>query len=211
MLMGIIAVLLVLFFILLVIVVFRSQKTEDNEKIKPTEDAKTAEIHSTEIETAIPWQEINHTIKKSRQPELDISAEVPPRYKKTRYFFTYQERIFYQLLSQSVGGKYVIFAQVRMADVLYLANEPINRKIYNNNIRCRHFDYVLCEPQKYKPVLAIELDDSSHQKYDRKASDKFKNAACQSARLALLRIKLPYSYSPLELFELVENKISGEK
>ena len=153
------------------------------------------------------WSKISQNLSTPISPELEIGTQESPRFQKKEYFFSYQERKFFENLSASVDGVYQIFAKVRMADVLFLANEPTRRKYYNSHIRCRHFDYLLCEPSKQKPVIAIELDDSSHRRYDRKASDEFKDKACSTARLPLLRIKLPYKYSHEELLNLIQAKI----
>jgi Na+-transporting methylmalonyl-CoA/oxaloacetate decarboxylase gamma subunit len=166
----------------------------------------------TDEEELLPksaWEKINSTLSKAFSPELEMGTNESPRYKKVSHLFTIPEREFYEFLCESVGDKYRVFAKVRMADVMYLENEPVDKKYFRNHIRCRHFDFVLCEPLQQRPVIAIELDDSSHQRYDRKASDDFKNMACQTAKFPLLRIKLPYKYSKDEFLHLIQTRVEN--
>ncbi|MCI0475261.1 MAG: DUF2726 domain-containing protein, partial [Anaerolineales bacterium] len=112
------------------------------------------------------------------EPELGLASGEPPKYQQRDSLFTYRERVFFKALIEDVGGRYVVFAKVRLGDVLFLANEPADRKYHNNQILCKHLDFVLCERGTYKPLLAIELDDSSHDKYDHRERDEFKEKVC---------------------------------
>lgn len=128
---GVVVVLFIIAFVLLLIVSSRSQKGKQDKKDEQVDSTKISPKYryTERDDKAKPWQNINRDIKASQHSELEISAEVPPRYKITRYFFSYQERIFYQLLSQAVDEKYAIFAQVRMAACHILgkrANEQKN-------------------------------------------------------------------------------------
>ncbi len=141
------------------------------------------------------------------EPELEFESSEQPQYRKKDHLFTYQERKFYERLMAEVGNEYQVFAKVRMADVLWLANEPANRKFHNNQIQCKHLDFVLCDKKHLKPVLALELDDSSHNKFNRRESDEFKQQACETAGLPLVRVKVQQSYSSDEIGELIRSKI----
>ena len=139
-------------------------------------------------------------------PELELEADEEPRYQKKRYFFTYQERRFFEILKKIVGEHFQIFAQVRIGDVIFVANEPTNKKIYNNHLWCRHLDFLLCDHKKKRPLLAIELDDSSHKNYYRKENDEFKDKVCESAGLPLLRFKVSQSYSEQEILAAIQRE-----
>lgn len=140
-------------------------------------------------------------------PELEMGADEKPIYQKKRYFFTYQERRFFETLENVVGERFQIFAKVRMADIMWIANEPYNKRTYNNHLRCRHLDFLLCDPNKKQPLLAIELDDSSHENYYRKESDEFKTTACKSAGLHLIRFEVSQRYSEQEILNAIQNKL----
>ncbi len=55
-------------------------------------------------------------------------------------------------------------------------------------IQLMHFDYVLVDANSFRPLLAIELQDSSHKTSHAKSRDAKKKAACDVANFPLIRI-----------------------
>ncbi|MCX6029739.1 MAG: DUF2726 domain-containing protein [Chloroflexi bacterium] len=145
------------------------------------------------------------------EPEFELVSGEPPRYQQRESLFTYRERVFFQALLEDISGQYVVFAKVRLGDVLFLANEPGNRKYHNNQIQCKHLDFVLCARGTYKPLLAIELDDSSHDKYDHRERDEFKDKICADAGLKLWRERIKPMYPKGFIGERVRGKIEGRE
>ena len=144
-------------------------------------------------------------------PELRMASSEPPRYRKSKSLFSYREQVFYRALVGAVKDEYGIFAKVRMADFVFLVNEPVDRKSHLNQILCKHVDFLLCAREELKPVLAIELDDSSHRsKYDRHVSDEFKMATFEAIGLPLLRVELQQQYSLPELRDRIQATIRGD-
>jgi len=139
--------------------------------------------------------------------ELGMSSAEPPQYHKYKSLFTYREQAFYRALRISVGSEYLIFGKVRLGDLIWLANEPENRKFHSNQIQCKHVDYVLCHKVSFEPMLVIELDDSSHAKPEQQERDKVKDATLASAGLPLLRVELQGRYETKDLRELIKNKL----
>jgi len=84
---------------------------------------------------------------------------------------------------------------------------PFNRKYHNNQIQCKHFDFVLCDKAFLKPALILELDDSSHDKFNRQESDEFKQQVCEMVGLPLVRVKVQQSYSSDEIDQLIRGEI----
>ncbi len=143
------------------------------------------------------------------EPELGLAAAVPPEYRQRESLFTYRERAFFKALIEDVGGQYSVFAKVRLADILWLANEPENRKYHSNQLHCKHFDFLLCEKGTYKPLLVIELDDSSHDKYEHRERDEFKDKVCAETRLKLWRPRVQQTYPKGFIAEQVRRQIQG--
>jgi hypothetical protein len=136
---------------------------------------------------------------------------VKPEYHKSNSLMTFQERKFYRtVLLKELGSHYVIFSKVRLGDLIWIANEPTDRKLYNNQIQCKHIDFVLCNKSTLEPVLALELDDSSHDKYDRRESDQIKNHVCAEANLPLLRVKVVYTYDSAMIAEEIRSRIQAQ-
>ena len=131
---------------------------------------------------------------------LFLRKKSPLKYKRVKNIFTPAEKKFYHALKSAVGEHFFIFAKVRAADVLL----PVSAKDRSrwrsafNKVACKHFDYVLCD-ENLRIVAAIELDDASHSRKDRKDRDDFIDWACKSAGFLLLRITPKKEYNPSDI------------
>jgi hypothetical protein len=127
-------------------------------------------------------------------------AGPPPAYRR-RDFLSKAERSFYRVLQQAVGRGGVVFAKVRLADLLAPAggfgNEGYQAAF--NRISAKHVDFVICGPEDLVPRLAIELDDASHRQATRQERDAFIDAACRTAGLPLMRIPAQRDYAMQQL------------
>lgn len=119
-----------------------------------------------------------------------------PAYDLVPSLLTPAERSFYGVLLGTVQGRLTIFAKVRLADVLKPAAKG---QVALNRVIQKHLDFVLCSPPDLRPVLAIELDDSSHGRADRRTRDNFLNAACASAGFPLVRIPARRGYTAADI------------
>jgi ssDNA-binding Zn-finger/Zn-ribbon topoisomerase 1 len=123
------------------------------------------------------------------------------QYRKKETLFTQAEQKFLAALEEAVKGKYRIFGMVRVADVI----EPIARSNTSvrqtafNRIQAKHFDFVICDPTDLRVVAAVELDDSSHARRNRRDRDDFLNQACKSAGLSLLRFPAKANYDAADI------------
>lgn len=122
-------------------------------------------------------------------------------YQKNDYLLSKAERSFFGVLQQAAADNYLVFAKVRVADVL----APMNTKDRStwqkafNAISAKHFDFILCEPGDCSIQFAVELDDASHNTKKAQKRDGFLNEACNSAGLELIRVKASNSYSISEI------------
>ena len=96
---------------------------------------------------------------------------------------------------------------VRLADLVYIERGTEKRQSYFNRIQSKHIDFVLCDRNDIKPILAIELDDSSHRRADRIARDEFVDNALAQAGLPLLRVPVRANYDPAELRNQIQDAI----
>ena len=129
-------------------------------------------------------------------------------YSRRPSLLTANELGFYHALARAVAGRYAVFAQVRLADVIQVSDGVMasEYRARFNRIACKHADFVLCDPQTLAVVGVIELDDRSHQRADRQERDAFFDAALQSAGVRLLRVparSLRRSYQPSAIEELI--------
>lgn len=116
-------------------------------------------------------------------------------YLKKDSLLTEAEKRFYLVLSEIIGNDYLIFSKVRLADLLYLPKmNNSDYYHYQNKIQSKHVDFLICDKENIKPLLIIELDDSSHLKIDRILRDTLVDKIFENAQMPILRIKNATSY-----------------
>ncbi len=98
----------------------------------------------------------------------------------------------------AVGNEYLIALKVRVADVLHCSASAWDEG-FGHLIARHHLDFVLCDPRSTEVVVAIELDDRSHDQPRRQRRDSFLNDAFKAARLRLVRIKAAARYRTRDL------------
>ena len=135
------------------------------------------------------------------------TAEFP--YQREDSLLTEAERSFFGVLQQVAGAQFLIFAKVRLADLVSVRRGAKSWQSHFSRIKSKHIDFVLCDPQAVRPILAIELDDSSHGRSDRRARDDFVDAALAAAGLPLLRVVASSQYNAGELAREIQDKIGG--
>jgi len=123
-------------------------------------------------------------------------------YRASTSLLTPAEVSFYHVLRQALPDGLVLCPQVRLADVLFVTEMQRNFA-YFSRISQKHIDLVVCDAQTLKPLVAIELDDGSHQSRKRRDRDEFVNKACAAAGLPLLRFAVQHAYQPAELRERI--------
>jgi len=124
-------------------------------------------------------------------------------YRRRDDFLSAAERSFYGVLLSVLAGKAVVFAKVRVADLLYVPRGAGSLG-FQNRISAKHVDFVLCAPDTLQPLAALELDDASHARSERGERDDFLNAAFQAAGLPLLRFAAQRQYDPRQLMSALE-------
>lgn len=112
------------------------------------------------------------------------------QYKKRAYFFTKNELKFYcELVKETTDLNLVLFAKVRLADIIEPKEKGKQWQSQFNRIKSKHVDFVLCDLPSVKPVLVIELDDSSHDRPDRLERDSFVDKALSQARIPIIHTR----------------------
>jgi hypothetical protein len=121
---------------------------------------------------------------------------------------TAAEQKFYEALDAAIDGRLVILSKVRLADLFIVtsASRPARHRVFRS-IACKHVDFVLAEPENLRPIAAVELDDSSHQRADRRRRDQLLDDLFEKAEFPLLRFRTAASYSPRVIEERVEEVV----
>lgn len=140
---------------------------------------------------------ITFRVLQKRQARRKTPIGIPARsYRAAPSLLTPTEAHFYQTLREAVGPLAVIQCKVRLADLLIA---PPHDFAAFRRVSQKHVDFVLCERYTLKPLVAVELDDSSHKQASRVARDHFVDAAYASADLPLVHMPVRPSYSSAEM------------
>ena len=130
-------------------------------------------------------------------------------YRKTDHLLTPAERSFYEVLRRSIGDDLRLFVKVRLADLVWLPHDIENRQTHVNRVAAKHIDFVLCDPRTLAPVLAVELDDSSHAAQHRQQRDALVNEVLRTVGVPLLRVPVKRSYVPSEVADDIRSAMKG--
>ena len=108
----------------------------------------------------------------------------------------------------------LICCKVRLADLLNVtSSDPAERQKLFRRIAAKHVDFVLADPSDLEPFAVIELDDSSHDRSDRRERDLFVDRLFATVRFPIIRVKAAGRYNVRELKEKIEmaaKKRNGE-
>lgn len=135
-----------------------------------------------------------------------VSLNVDEYPYRRKSLLTKAETSFYHVLRQTVGDEYKIVCMVRLADIFEVQVEEGWRGHFNR-ISAKHIDFVLCDPQTMETVIAIELDDKSHQRKSRIERDRFIDDLFRRCEFPLLRVKCRATYSIKALRDLIQEAI----
>jgi hypothetical protein len=123
-------------------------------------------------------------------------------------FLSKAEASFFHVLKAMCGDDLVICPKVSLRDLFYVSRPDINIP-YLNKINQKHVDFLLCNPKTLRPIMAIELDDSSHSRLDRIERDAFVEQVFVVAHLPLVRIPVQHAYDIKELEATLRNALKG--
>jgi len=124
--------------------------------------------------------------------------------------FTPAERSFLTVLEAVLSSDVRVFGKVRLEDIIGVRSglERDERQAARNRITSKHVDFLLVRARDFAPLAGIELDDSSHERDDRKRRDEFVDAAFASASLPLLHVTAKKSYNPMELEAAIDKLLA---
>ena len=119
------------------------------------------------------------------------------------------ERSFLGVLDEAAPSDVRVLLKVRVADVLGVNKGEEKWRSHFNRLSAKHFDFVLADRDTLRPLMALELDDKSHDRPDRRTRDSFLDEACKAAGLPLIRVKAAASYRLADVRERLDAEIGG--
>ena len=99
------------------------------------------------------------------------------------------------MLEEAIGYRFDIMFQVPVAAILRPLRKDHWEK-HGRRVSQKSFDFVLVEKGTSLVRCAIELDDRTHERPDRRSRDQFLELACKRAGLPLVRVRVTGSYDP---------------
>lgn len=136
---------------------------------------------------------------------LQLNAKQIGRYKAKRTLLTEPEQVLFHRLRQAFPDWHV-FAQVSLNQLVAVAptvSDKRTRASLFNRINGKALDFVVCGADT-SPLLIVELDDSSHNRKDRRKADQQKDEALESAELRFVRVNVKKLPSTTELAAMLQ-------
>jgi very-short-patch-repair endonuclease len=154
-------------------------------------------------------------VREGAQLKLPWAPAGPPRklpvgypYERKDSFLTAAEISYYRILRMIFADQYLIFAQVRVLDLCTVLERQSNQAAFNRVDR-KVVDFVLCHPRTFKPMVAIELDDSTHDRAYRHQRDVFLEEVFRVIGMKLVRQRVRLEYSVAEVTQRVEAALAA--
>ena len=110
------------------------------------------------------------------------------RYNRKYVIMTEREQEFYKKLKLVCGDSILIFPQIHLSSLFFHNVKGQNFKLAFRFINRLSVDFVLVDSRNFKTLLAIELDDSTHNEKDRVKRDLIVNDIFKKANFPLLRV-----------------------
>ena len=110
------------------------------------------------------------------------------RYNRKYVIMTEREQEFYKKLKLVCGDSILIFPQIHLSSLFFHNVKGQNFKLAFRFINRLSVDFVLVDSRNFKTLLAIELDDSTHNEKDRIKRDLIVNDIFEKANFPLLRV-----------------------
>ncbi len=137
--------------------------------------------------------------------DQEPTKEVLP-YRQCDNFLSAAELAFFKVLCDAASSHYYVCTKVRIADLVSVVNRR-NNMGHANRIDRKHVDFVLCDPETMTPKLVVELDDSSHQRKDRRERDELVDSVFEAAELPILHVPWSRSYDCEQLKQQIRESI----
>ena len=133
------------------------------------------------------------------------------RYFAKNTIMTERENKFFKQLNEILGNKWFVVPQVHLSALLNHKVKGQNWKAAFRHINGKSVDYVLLSKETTKPICAIELDDSSHDRADRSARDDEVERIFKQANIPLARFRKTENLSKQDIVNTIALAIKSTK
>jgi len=133
----------------------------------------------------------------------DIFIEDDSVVYRRREFLSNAEMKFFQVLRQVCDSDYYVAPKVGLWALVQGEKTEYGNERGWAKISQKHLDFVLLNPRLMKPVLVVELDDSSHLNPERREKDVEKDAILRQVNIPVSRVTARASYDVDKLRETI--------
>lgn len=149
------------------------------------------------IKQAEDSSENNNQIKKSQY-----------KYYAKSYVMTSRENECFKILNEIFSSKWFVVPQVHLSALLDYRVKGQNWNAAFRHINGKSVDFVLIGKESYRVICAIELDDSTHNKPERKERDVEIERIFNQAKIPLARISKFEAMTKAELAKVITDVIN---
>ena len=143
-------------------------------------------------------------------PASDTKAAPTYGYGRKDSLMTKAENDFFGLLKALLQDRYQIFPQVHLSALLDEKKvKGQNWQAAFRHINGKSVDFVVCDKTYARPLLAIELDDFSHDTEGRRSRDVEVERMFESAHMPLLRLMDYQAMSRETIATQIEERLQG--
>jgi len=120
-----------------------------------------------------------------------------------KYFFRFLESL------QIVKENYYVFPQLSVSKLVTLPDNLRRNWALLNKIDRKSVDFVLFDKSNLNPVIAIELDGSSHNSFSRQERDSFVDQVFNIAGVPLIHVRRnDIGYNAEEITNIIQDKVN---
>jgi len=141
---------------------------------------------------------------------LQEGTSKPDVYYLKESLFTPAERSFLGVLESLDYNGVKIVSKVRLADIFGIKKgvERGDRQRALNRISAKHLDFLFIQQSDGRPLLGIELDDSSHETEERAARDSFVDTVFSSAGLPIIHVVAKSTYNLQDVGRQIDQAVA---
>ncbi|MBU5229082.1 DUF2726 domain-containing protein [Intestinimonas butyriciproducens] len=172
-------------FVVIIIVLVRACRKYSNQhkKIPLT----PPQIQEPEEESLIYDEELEKELDEIVK-EIEYTEYIRKSYTPKWMFTQNEKRAYYKLKEIATKLDLIVFAKVRLFDLVTPIRKHPKYKTNLYKIQAKHVDFVLTR-QNLVAKYIIELDDNSHNTPERKERDKFVNTVLETCGYKVLHTK----------------------
>ena len=130
---------------------------------------------------------------RTNRPTAKRSLKASTYRSRVRLLTAGETRFYTEGLVPAINGRWHVSFKPRLADVIGVRSL---RSLAGRKVAQKHLDFVVTTKGEARILLAIELDDATHDHPQRRSRDAFVDQALRDAGIPLLRIPVFRKYLP---------------